>query len=214
MSTITLCKTPRVLIGFLAVSALIFALLLYKPALADGPAVGAAAPVFTGTTSDGETISLEDLRGQKVILEWTNHLCPFVVKHYTTDNMQALQRRAQEEGILWLSIISSAPGKQGYLEADEVAGVNEARNAVPAHVILDPSGDIGRLYKARTTPQMFIIDEEGTLLYMGGIDDKPTSRHADVATAKNYVTAALDSLAVGEPIADTNTRPYGCAVHY
>ena len=176
--------------------------------------VDKTAPEFTGVDSNGQAHRLSDFRGKTVVLEWTNHDCPFVVKHYSTGNMQALQREATADGIVWLSIISSAPGKQGHVSADKANELTRSRNASPTAVILDPSGDIGRLYGAKTTPHMYIIDREGTLVYAGGIDDRPTSRKSDVEGANNYVRTALAQLAAGESISEPATRPYGCSVKY
>ena len=146
------------------------------------PQVGETAPDFTGETSTGETISLSDFAGQMVILEWTNDGCPFVQKHYNSGNMQSLQRRVTAEDIVWVSIISSAPGEQGYATADEANALTEDRNAHPSYVVLDPSGEIGQLYSAQTTPHMFVIDSEQTLQYAGAIDSIPTAnpgRHCE-----------------------------------
>lgn len=189
------------------------ALAIASPSLA-APEVGAPAPVFTGTTTGGESVALADLRGKTVVLEWTNHDCPYVRKHYETGNMQALQREATGDGIVWLTVISSAPGKQGYVTPAEADELTRSRDAAPTHVILDPEGTIGRAYDARTTPHMYVIDSEGTLVFMGGIDDKPTANHASVEGATNYVRAALTALAEGQPVAEPVTRPYGCSVKY
>ena len=186
---------------------------LISTAAAD-PTVGKAAPDFTGRASTGEIIELQDYRGKIVVLEWTNHDCPYVRKHYDTDNMQSLQREAAEKGVVWLTVISSAPGKQGYVTAEEANRLTLSRDAAPTAVILDPEGEIGRLYSARTTPHMFVIDAAGVLVYMGGIDDKPSTRKSDVVKADNYVRAALDALLAGSPIETAVSRPYGCSVKY
>ena len=149
-----------------------------------------------------------------MVLEWTNHGCPFVQKHYGTGNMQALQRDAADKGIVWLSVISSAPGLQGYVEGKEANRLSRERDAVPTAVLLDPKGKVGRSYDARTTPHMYVIDAAGTLVYMGGIDDRPTANWADVDGATNYVRAALDDVAAGRPVATPTARPYGCSVKY
>lgn len=178
------------------------------------PEIGAAAPAFTGAATTGETLSLDQFRGQTVVLEWTNHECPFVVKHYTTGNMQATQAEANAAGVVWLTVITSPPGKQGYVTAAEADALTEQRGATPDYVILDPSGEIGTAYAAKTTPQMFVIDPEGTLRYDGAIDDKPSANHATVAGATNYVLAALASMAAGEEVSPARTQPYGCSVKY
>jgi peroxiredoxin len=187
---------------------------LIAGAAAAAPEVGQPAPTFTGTDTQGKTWELSALKGTPVILEWTNHDCPYVVKHYESGNMQALQRDATAAGYTWLSVISSAPGKQGHVSPEQADELTESRGAAPTAVLLDPSGAIGKAYDARTTPHMFVIDETGTLVYMGGIDDKPTTRLADVEGAENYVRLAMADLAAGEPVGKPVTRPYGCSVKY
>lgn len=176
--------------------------------------VGKPAPDFTGVDSNGQSHRLSDFKGKTVVLEWTNHDCPFVVKHYSTGNMQALQREATADGIVWLSVISSAPGKQGHVSPEQANELTASREAAPTAVILDSSGDIGRSYGAKTTPHMYVIDASGTLVYMGGIDDRPSSRKSDIEGANNYVRTALNELAAGKPVSDASTRPYGCSVKY
>lgn len=178
------------------------------------PEAGKPAPDFTAVDSNGKTIRLSDFRGKTVVLEWTNDGCPYVKKHYSSNNMQTLQKEETAKGIVWLTVISSAPGAQGYVTGDEANKLTETRGAAPTAVILDSDGTVGHLYDARTTPHMFIVNGGGTLVYMGGIDDKPTSDEADIKTAKNFVRAALDSLASGSPIENAVTRPYGCSVKY
>jgi peroxiredoxin len=180
----------------------------------EGPRIGSAAPDFVGTDSNGKSVALKDLRGRIVILEWSNNQCPFVGKHYRSGNMQALQKEATGKGVVWLTVLSSAPGEQGNLTAAEANELTRSRGAAPTAVLLDPSGTIGHAYGARTTPHMFIIDKTGTLVYMGGIDDKPTTDVADIATAKNYVRLALTAVIAGTPVQDPVTRPYGCSVKY
>jgi peroxiredoxin len=176
--------------------------------------VGSAAPAFTVTDSNGKTHRLSDFKGKTVVLEWTNHECPFVRKHYESGNMQRLQQDAASKGVVWLSIISSASGQQGYLTGQRANQLTRSRNASPTAVILDASGNLGRLYGARTTPHLFIIDNSGILRYAGAIDDKPTADKADVATANNYVRSALNSLSKGQPVKPATTQPYGCSVKY
>jgi peroxiredoxin len=178
------------------------------------PQVGAPAPDFTGTDSQGDTHRLSDYRGKIVVLEWTNHECPFVGKHYGTANMQRLQQEAAEQDVVWLSIISSAPGRQGHVSPAEANELTASRNAAPSAVLLDPEGTIGQVYGAKTTPHMYIIDPEGKLVYMGGIDDTPSARWSDVETAQNYVRTALVALAEDKPVEPAVTRPYGCTVKY
>jgi cytochrome c biogenesis protein CcdA/peroxiredoxin len=176
--------------------------------------VGEPAPDFAGMDTYGQTQRLSDYRGRVVVLEWTNHECPYVRKHYGAGNMQVQQREARESGAVWLSIVSSAPGKQGYVEAEEANRLTERRSATPSAVILDPEGDIGRLYGARTTPHMYIVDAEGTLVYMGGIDSIPSSDPDDIPKAKQYVRAGLGEVLAGQPVSEPVTRPYGCSVKY
>jgi hypothetical protein len=188
-------------------------LLMIAAAYAD-PEIGKPAPDFSAVDSNGKSVKLSDYRGKTVVLEWTNDGCPYVNKHYSSKNMQTLQKEAAAKGTVWLTIISSAPGAQGYLTGDEANKLTETRGAAPAAVVLDPEGGLGHLYDARTTPHMFIVNGEGTLVYMGGIDDASTTDVADIKTAKNYVRAALDDLAAGAPIETAVTRPYGCSVKY
>lgn len=178
------------------------------------PRTGAPAPDFTGRTTSGESLTLSELHGKTVVLEWTNHDCPYVRKHYGTGNMQSLQKEATAGGVVWLSIISSAPGLQGHVEPAEADELSKRRGAAPTHVILDPKGDIGRMYGARTTPHMYVIDPEGILRYMGGIDDRPTTRPSDIEGANNYVRAALEALRAGRQVSTPAARPYGCSVKY
>lgn len=179
------------------------------------PAIGAAAPAFANArTATGETISLAGFKGKTVVLEWTNSDCPFVRKHYETGNMQATQSKARAEGAVWVSVISSAPGKQGHVTAAQAASLTLSREAKPDYVVLDETGAIGRAYAAKTTPDMFVIDGSGVLRYAGAIDDKPTASHASVNGAKNYVLAALSDLKAGKPVAVPETKSYGCAVKY
>lgn len=180
------------------------------------PEVNKPAPDFTGTTSTGGTFTLSSMaaEGRKVILEWTNHDCPYVRKHYETDNMQSLQQEAAERDVVWVTIISSAPGKQGHVSPEKANELSTSRKASPNYVVLDESGEIGRLYDAKTTPHMFIIDEGGVLRYMGAIDDQPTARKATVEGARNYVRIALGELEAGETVTEAATTPYGCSVKY
>jgi peroxiredoxin len=176
--------------------------------------VGQAAPTFTGKDSQGKPESLNQYRGKYVVLEWTNRDCPYTAKQYDSGNMQALQQQWTGKGVVWFTVLSSAKGEQGYLDAsDENAQLARVR-AHPTAALLDPSGEIGRLYGAKTTPHMFIIDPQGKLIYAGAIDDKATTDVADVKTAKNYVSAALTQSMAGQPVQVTSTRPYGCSVKY
>lgn len=177
-------------------------------------AVGAPAPEFSATTTQGTTLSLSALKGKTVVLEWTNHQCPFVRKYYDKGHMQQLQKDATAAGIVWISINSSAAGKEGHVDAARANELTTERGASPAHVILDEKGEIGRRYGAKTTPHMFVIDPSGTLVYMGAIDSKPSPNTDDIAGATNYVTAALAALKAGTPVEPASTQPYGCSVKY
>lgn len=179
-----------------------------------GVEVGKAAPDFTGVDSNGKQHSLSQYKGKTVVLEWTNHDCPYVKKHYNSGNMQKLQKDATANDIVWLSIISSKPGKQGHVSSKQANQLTQSRNAAPTAVILDESSEIGMLYGAKTTPHMYIVDKSGQLVYMGGIDDNPSKNKDDIPTSKNYVSAALDALAAGKSIENSITRPYGCSVKY
>lgn len=179
-----------------------------------GVSVGQPAPDFTGVDSNGNQHTLSQYKGKTVVLEWTNHDCPYVKKHYNSGNMQTLQKQATADGVVWLSIISSRPGKQGHVSGGKANDLTRSRNAAPTAVILDETSAIGRLYGAKTTPHMYIIDTTGQLVYMGGIDSIPSSDEADIAGAKNYVRAALDAMTAGKTIEDSITRPYGCSVKY
>ncbi|MDA7948071.1 MAG: thioredoxin family protein [Hyphomicrobiaceae bacterium] len=197
-----------------ALTTLVVFLSVALPTARAEPRIGERAPDFVGVDSNGKTHKLSDLKGKTVILEWTNHDCPFVQKHYSSGNMQKLQKLATGDGVVWLSVISSAPGLQGHVEPAKANTLTTERDAAPSAVILDPEGEIGRAYNARTTPHMFLIDKNGTLVYKGAIDDKPSANNADVPIARNYVRDALAAHAAGKPVDPDATRPYGCSVKY
>jgi peroxiredoxin len=176
--------------------------------------IDAPAPSFSLTDSHGKQVALEDFKGKTVVLEWTNHECPYVRKHYGGGNMQALQKKWTAQGVVWLTLISSAQGAQGYVTPEQANKLTQDRGAAPTALVFDPKGDVGRAYGAQTTPHMYVITGEGKLVYMGGIDDKPTTRLEDLKTAKNYVDAALTEVAQGKPVSVTTARPYGCSVKY
>ena len=182
------------------------------------PAIGQPAPDFKGTdVITGKPVALSDLKGKIVVLEWNNFKCPFVRKFYSVGQMQQLQKSSREkiDGLVWVTINSSAEGKEGYLENAKIAKATLTENKSNAtHYLLDHDGKIGHAYGAKTTPHMFVIDAEGKVAYMGAIDDKPTADTADFASATNYVTLALKGLKNGTPIKTTSTRPYGCFVKY
>jgi peroxiredoxin len=176
--------------------------------------VGDSAPDFTGTDSHGQTHKLSDYRGKFVVLEWHNNGCPFTKKHYESGNMQNLQKQWTGKGVVWFTVISSAPDTQGYVTADQENAYMERMHAAPTAAILDPNGQIGHLYGAKTTPHMFIINPQGQLIYNGAIDDRPTPEQADISGAKNYVSEALQEAMGGQAVAVASTRPYGCSVKY
>ncbi len=183
-----------------------------------GPQVGAPAPAFTASDTRGASHSLAAYRGRWVVLEWFNHDCPYTKKHYATvdgrpGNTQAMQRDYARRAV-WLSVVSSGPGKQGFTTAAEADALTREKGAAPTAVIRDTAGALGRLYGARNTPQYAIIDPQGVLRYAGAIDDNPSPRARDVAGATNYVRAALDAGLAGNPIAVAQTQPYGCDVKY
>jgi hypothetical protein len=157
---------------------------------------------------------LADYRGKVVVLEWTNADCPFTRKHYESGNMQSLQSLARDHGVVWLSVISSAPGKQGYVDGAGADQLSKTRHAVPSAVLLDPSGGVGRLYHAKTTPHMFVIDAKGELRYMGGIDSIATPDVTDIPKAEPYLKEAMLAVVDNQPVAHAVTRPYGCSVKY
>lgn len=193
-----------------AVAAAIFAFTLSAHAVR----VGDPAPDFTGTDSQGQTHKLSDYHGKFVVLEWTNNGCPFTRKHYDSGNMQALQKEWTAKGVVWLTVLSSHPGAQGYMTASDENAYMSREHAAPTAAILDPTGAIGHEYEAKTTPDMYIIDPSGKLIYSGAIDNRPTTDVGDVKNATNYVSTALTAAMSGQSVAVTYTRPYGCSVKY
>lgn len=184
-------------------------------ALAESAArVGQPAPAFQAVDADGKTRNLSEFAGKTVILEWTNHDCPYVRKHYNSATMQTLQKDMAKEGIVWLSVISSPVGEQGYVEAAKAKELTVQRDAAPAGILLDPKSQVARAYGAQTTPHMYVIDPKGTLAYMGAIDDKPSSNPASLNGAKSYVRQAVAELKAGKPVSEASTKAYGCAVKY
>src|SRR5690554_515345 len=179
------------------------------------PEIGQPAPIFEAVAADGSNVSLTDLRGKTVVLEWTNDGCPFVQKHYNSGNMQQTQATAVEGGAVWFQVISSAPGTQGHADAARAMALNEQRNVTDVtNVLLDEEGAVARAYGAQVTPHLYIIDGEGALQYMGAIDSIPTGRTEDIAEATNYVVEALTAMQAGEAVPNPVTRPYGCTVKY
>ncbi|MDX2276972.1 MAG: thioredoxin family protein [Hyphomonadaceae bacterium] len=175
---------------------------------------GAAAPAFSVQDANGQTRTLSEFAGRTVVLEWTNNGCPYVRKHYDSSNMQTLQREAAAAGVVWLTVISSAEGEQGYLDGAGALARARQENAAPTAILLDPSGTMGRAYGARTTPHMYVINGEGRLVYQGAIDDQPSARPSSLEGANNYVRAALADVAAGRPVQTAQTTPYGCSVKY
>jgi peroxiredoxin len=188
------------------------ALLLALPLL--GARVGELAPNFIGTDSNGKVHKLTDYRGKVVVLEWHNQGCPYTKKHYESGNMQKLQKEWTAKGVIWFTVISSAPGTQGYVTAAEENQYLKKMNAAPTAVLLDPTGVLGHQYEAKTTPHMYVINPKGLLVYEGAIDDKSTSDPADIPGATNFVQAALQQVTAGQTVSTPATRPYGCSVKY
>lgn len=175
---------------------------------------GQPAPAFKLEDVNGRTVSLADLRGRYVVLEWNNPNCPFVRKHYSSGNLQSLQARYGADKVAWLLVNSTAPGTEDFMDAKKLATWLAEQKAQPTALLLDPSGDVGRAYAAKVTPQMVVIDPRGTVIYNGAIDDKRSANAADVAGARNYVAAALDEARAGKPVSVASTTPYGCTVKY
>lgn len=200
----------RSLVSSLVVASLVLA----ATAAAADPTIGQPAPAFQAKDGSGRPVSLAQFRGKPVVLEWTNSGCPYVQHAYKSGVMPALQRSAEKDGVVWLTVFSSAAGKQGYMTAADVGAWKTQTDASPTDVVLDSAGAVGRTYAAKTTPHMFIVDPQGTLVYMGGLDDKPSTKPADAKAAHNYVRAALDDMKAGRPVRAAVTRPYGCAVKY
>ena len=176
--------------------------------------VGDAAPDFTGTDSNGQTHKLSEYRGKYVVLEWTNNGCPYTRKHYTSGNMQNLQKEWTAKGVVWLTILSSSPGAQGYMTGSDENAYIQKVHASPTAALLDPTGALGHEYDARTTPDMYVVDPSGKLIYAGAIDDHPTPDPSDIPNSKNYVSSALSEAMSGQQVAVSYTRPYGCSVKY
>jgi len=178
------------------------------------PEVGAPAPAFNLTDSNGQAHNLSDFQGKFVVLEWLNHGCPFVVKHYESGNMQKLQKEYTGKDVVWLSIVSSAPGKQGHMSPEETNAAKAEKGSAATAVLLDEDGTVGKLYDVKVTPELFVINPEGTVIYAGAIDDKKSTDVADVEGATNYVKQALDEALDGQPVSTPKTDAYGCSVKY
>lgn len=189
-------------------------ILMTSTASIAAPVIGERAPAFSGVDTNGVTHSLSDFEGKTVVLEWSNPGCPYVKKHYDSGNMQSVQKSATSDGVVWLTIVSSADGKQGHMTPDDANSYMAEMKSNATARLLDPTGEIGNLYDAKTTPHMFVVNPEGTLVYQGAIDDDPSFKPDGIATADNYVTAALSSVAAGEAVEVTSSQPYGCSVKY
>jgi peroxiredoxin len=176
--------------------------------------IGKPAPEFSGTGSDGKTHTLAEYRGRILVIEWLNHDCPYVRKHYDTRNMQSLQKELTDQGVAWLSVISSAPGKQGHSSAAKANADAKEKDAHATAILLDESGEIGRAYGAKTTPTMFVVGADGTLIYKGAIDDRPTFAKDTISGAKNYVRQAVNETREGKQVSEPATAAYGCSVKY
>lgn len=201
----------KLLLGALILSAATFSSFTAQAAVK----TNAPAPAFSVTDTNGQSVDLAALKGKTVVLEWVNYGCPFVRKHYDTMNMQGLQKKYASKDVIWIGVISSAKGKEGYYDTDKAANDAAAnKKASYTHLIRDPKGTLGKLYGASVTPHMFIIDKTGTLVYQGAIDDKSSADKATVKTAKNYVSAALDELKASKKITTAESKPYGCSVKY
>ncbi len=172
------------------------------------------APAFTLVDAEGVQRALADFRGRTVVLEWTNEGCPYVQKHYGAGAMQALQRDATADGVVWLTIVSSAPGTQGFVEGEAARAFKAKHEAAYTHLLLDPTGEVGKLYGAKTTPDMRVIDPQGRIVFEGGIDDRPTNKPEDLQGANNFVRAALTDMEAGRPVQTRFAQPYGCAIKY
>lgn len=178
------------------------------------PKIGEAAPDFTLTDAEGKTHSLSDFRGRTVVLEWTNHDCPFVKKHYDGENMQAQQREAGESDIVWLVLNSSAPGLQGHVSPEEAKAIAARWNKAHTAYLFDTDGTVGRAYDAKVTPHMYVVDAEGVLVYNGAIDSIRSADPADIPEALQYVRTGLAEMAAGQPLSNPLTQPYGCSIKY
>ncbi len=176
--------------------------------------IGQQAPDFSAAASNGQTYKLSDFKGKFVVLEWHNNGCPYTQKHYNSGNMQRLQKEWTAKGVVWFTVISSAPGEQGYVSAAQENDYMTRMNAAPTAALLDSDGKVGRLFSAKTTPQMILIGRDGAMLYDGAIDDRPTEDPSSLAGAKSYIAAALSEALAGKPVSTSSSRPYGCSVKY
>lgn len=197
-----------------AAGAMLACVLLPVSLFAQSVRVGDAAPAFTAKDSHSHTQSLNQYHGKYVVLEWHNQGCPFTRKHYLSGNMQQLQKYWTSKGVVWFTVISSAPGEQGFVTPDEENAYLGEVHASPTAVLMDPDGKLGHLYNAKTTPEMYVIDPNGKLIYAGAIDNRPTPDPNDVRGADNYVSDALTASMAGRAVSTPYIRPYGCSVKY
>jgi peroxiredoxin len=193
----------KLLIVALALSANAFAL-----------ETGTSAPDFKLKAASGKEVSLSDYKEKIVVLEWKNHGCPFVVKHYDSGNMQSIQKKYTDKDVVWFSVISSAPGKQGHVDEKQALAEKTQYKSAATDVLLDPTGKVGKMYGAKTTPHMYIVDKGGKLVYQGAIDNRPDAEQESVKIAKNYVSSALDEIIAGKAVTQGTTNSYGCSVKY
>jgi len=201
----------RIPIAFVSAAALFLLPILIG---AQTARVNAPAPAFTATDSHGQPHSLDQYHGKYVVLEWHNQGCPYTSKHYESGNMQGLQKQWTEKGVVWFTVISSAPGSQGYVTPTQENDYLAKMHAAPTAALLDPDGKLGRMYNAKTTPDMYVINPDGKLIYSGAIDNRPTPDQDDIKGADNYVSDALNEAMAGKPVANPYTRSYGCSVKY
>lgn len=200
--------------GAVAVLLSVAAVIVSTTSAANAATVGEVAPAFTELNTAGEKISLSDFYGKTVVLEWTNNGCPFVQKHYKSGNMQKTQAEAVADGVIWITVVSSRPGAQGYVSGAQADQLTAGRGAHPTEVLLDADGSMGRAYGAKTTPHMFVISPKGTLVYNGAVDSIASSNQADIPKATNYVQTALAAIGAGKTPDPALTVPYGCNVKY
>lgn len=196
------------------IAAAVAAPLLLCAGLAPAQTVGQPAPALALKDAAGKTVDLADFKGRTVVLEWTNPSCPFVKKHYGSGNMQGTQKAAAAEGVVWLSVSSTHPGHADYRAPAALAAWQQEQGAAAAAILIDEEGKVGKAWGARTTPQLFVVNPAGTLVYAGAIDSKPSANPADIPAATNYVKQALAELKAGKPVSKPLSAPYGCSVKY
>jgi hypothetical protein len=204
----------KIIFAALCLGALLSITVMAESSPAASATIGQPAPDFTLQGADGKTHSLADYKGKFVVLEWTNPNCPFVHKFYDSNTMQTLQKTETGKGVVWLRINSAATGKADYQTVPDMAAYVKSHHVAATESLIDPTGEVGHTYGARTTPHMFVINPKGDLIYAGGIDNTPSADPSDIPTAKNYVTAALDEAMAGKPVTTPTSQPYGCSVKY